>query len=145
MDTLFFYWVIKALLFVILEISNPGLFLFLSFSVGACVGAALNFFDYTLLTQITAAFVVSVAAFIIMSLWIRKRFKDKRISHISNVDALMGKRGIVVEHIGKGATGALKLNDVIWLARSEDGSEIAVGTSVIIVQIKGATLFVVPE
>jgi membrane protein implicated in regulation of membrane protease activity len=144
MDMLFFYWLIKALLFVILEISNPGLFLFLSFSVGASVGAVLNFFDYALTTQVVAAFAVSMLVFIVLSVWIRSKFKDKRISHISNIDALMGKKGVVVEHISASAAGALKVNGVVWSARSDNGNEIPVGTAVTIVNVKGVTLCVIP-
>lgn len=145
MDTLFFYWLIKALLFLILEIGNPGLFLFLSFSIGALVGAATNFFEYTIPVQLAAAFSASIIMFVVLSVWIRHRFKDKRISHVSNVDALIGRKGIVLEHIAADAVGAIKVNGAVWSARSHNDHAIPVGSPVVIVGIKGVTLHVAPH
>lgn len=144
MDTLFFYWLIKAILFVILEISNPGLFLFLSFSVGALVGAGMNFFEYSVALQVATAFIASIIMFVVLSVWIRHRFKNERLSHRSNVDALMGKRGVVIEHIRADGVGAIKIDGAVWSARAYDDQDIAVGMHVIIVSIKGVTLGVKP-
>ena len=61
----------------------------------------------------------------------------------TNVDSLAGEQGIVSETIDNlEATGKVKLNDVFWMARSEDGSIINEGTVVEIVRVDGVKLIV---
>lgn len=61
----------------------------------------------------------------------------------TNVDSLAGEQGIVSETIDNlEATGKVKLNDVFWMARSEDGSIINEGTVVEIVCVDGVKLIV---
>lgn len=61
----------------------------------------------------------------------------------TNVDSLAGEEGIVSETIDNlEATGKVKLNDVFWMARSEDGGIIEEGTVVEIVRVDGVKLIV---
>lgn len=61
----------------------------------------------------------------------------------TNVDSLTGETGVVSERIDNlEATGKVKLNDVFWTARSEDGNAIEQGTVVEIAGVEGVKLIV---
>ena len=61
----------------------------------------------------------------------------------TNVDSLTGEVGVVSERIDNlEATGKVKLNDVIWTARSEDGTVIEEGAVVEISRVEGVKLIV---
>lgn len=61
----------------------------------------------------------------------------------TNVDSLTGEQGVVDEEIDnlKG-TGKVRLNDVFWTARSENGEVIEKGTVVEILRVDGVKLIV---
>ena len=59
------------------------------------------------------------------------------------MDSLAGEQGVVAERINNlDGTGKVKLNDVFWTARSEDGSIIEQGAVVQIVRVDGVKLIV---
>ncbi|HJC14896.1 MAG TPA: NfeD family protein [Candidatus Fusicatenibacter intestinigallinarum] len=61
----------------------------------------------------------------------------------TNVDSLTGEVGVVSERIDNlEATGKVKLNDVLWTARSEDGTVIEEGAVVEISRVEGVKLIV---
>ena len=61
----------------------------------------------------------------------------------TNVDSLTGEVGVVSERIDNlEATGKVKLNDVLWTARSEDGNVIEEGAVVEISRVEGVKLIV---
>ncbi len=61
----------------------------------------------------------------------------------TNVDSLTGETGVVSERIDNlEATGKVRLNDVFWTARSEDGNAIEQGTVVEIAGVEGVKLIV---
>lgn len=61
----------------------------------------------------------------------------------TNVDSLTGEVGVVSERIDNlEATGKVKLNDVLWTARSEDGTVIEEGAIVEISRVEGVKLIV---
>ena len=61
----------------------------------------------------------------------------------TNVDSLTGEVGVVSERIDNlEATGKVELNDVLWTARSEDGTVIEEGAVVEISRVEGVKLIV---
>ena len=61
----------------------------------------------------------------------------------TKVDSLTGEVGVVSERIDNlEATGKVKLNDVLWTARSEDGTVIEEGAVVEISRVEGVKLIV---
>ena len=61
----------------------------------------------------------------------------------TNVDALVGMETVVTKTITKFDKGEIKLNNTIWTAQSDDGTEIPVGTECLVTGIDGATAKVV--
>lgn len=63
----------------------------------------------------------------------------------TNAQALVGQVVLVTESIDNlAAQGAVKVNGVVWTARSASGANIPAGTKVRIDRIEGVKLFVIP-
>lgn len=63
----------------------------------------------------------------------------------TNAQALVGQMVLVTESIDNlAAQGAVKVNGVVWTARSASGANIPAGTKVQIDRIEGVKLFVTP-
>ena len=61
----------------------------------------------------------------------------------TNADRYIGKLAVVTEGISNiDAKGQVKVDNQIWSARSEDGSQIAEGTRVNVLRIEGVKLIV---
>ena len=134
-----FLWISVALLFLILEVGHPGLFFFLSFSLSSLFCALLAFFDVAIAWQCTAFLIVSCIAFELLSRF-AKRLHDNHVR--TNVYALEGKKGQVLEPIRPPATGLVKVEGEVWTARSLSGEAINSGVAVLVVHVRGAHLVV---
>ena len=67
-----------------------------------------------------------------------RRFMRFPRTHDTNLDRLMGRVAIVTERISNpDSTGAVRLGDVVWTARSTDGSVIEEGEYVTFEGIEG--------
>lgn len=58
----------------------------------------------------------------------------------TNIDTIIGQKGIVLENIAPGADGRIKVGNENWKARGDD--DIPAGTEVIVRSVSGATLLV---
>lgn len=134
-------WLIASLVFLILEIFTSGFVVF-CFAFGGVFGALGALCGLGIAWQI-ALFALSTAASfffirpLVMHLFFRKEEQK------TNVDALIGRKAVVVETI-KGAitVGRVKVDGDIWQAISEDGSTIEINTPVTIVGRDGIILTV---
>ena len=114
------------------------------FAGGALVASVLGFVGVGWAWQIVAFMVVSL----ILLIALRPLAKSKMMSHVvaTNVESLIGQVYPVLKKIGPGReAGQLKIGDVEWRAISEDGSEIEEGTAVVIREIEGTKLIVIPK
>lgn len=137
-----FIWSVIALAFLLLELGNPGLFFFLSFSCGAGFSAAFSMLqpEPSLVTQIITFFAGSTLAFIALSRWVKKTSAH---SPKTNVYALQGKRGTVITSITPTESGSVKIGGETWSARAAHEHEtIALGAQVEIVTVRGVHLIV---
>jgi membrane protein implicated in regulation of membrane protease activity len=62
----------------------------------------------------------------------------------SNIDAIIGRRGIVLKSIAKYADGQIKIDNQRWRARAEEDIEedIKEGDEVVVTSVSGSTLIV---
>jgi len=58
----------------------------------------------------------------------------------TNIDAIIGRRGIVLKSIAKNADGSVKVGNEQWRARAEDG--IKEGEEIVVTSVSGVTLIV---
>ncbi|MFC1898511.1 NfeD family protein [Candidatus Cloacimonadota bacterium] len=134
-------WVGIGIICIIIEIFTPG-FLFMSFGVGAIITGVLVWItNMSLPLQI---FIFAVITFVVFLL--TRKLSKKLISAESeptNVDALKGKQGMVVDEIPVDGRGHVKVGGEEWSAVSGDNKKIKVGKKVTIQKIDGNKLIVV--
>lgn len=135
----FFFWLATALAFLFLELGHPGLFFFLSFSLGAVCAAAVSLWDPLIITQCLVFLGGTVVACVALNKW-RKATQPHQQQ--TNVYALRGKRGRVVVAITADKPGHVRVNGEIWLARSHDGIFYPVDAQIEVVDMRGNHLVV---
>ncbi len=136
-------WLAAAVLFGLGELTAPGSFFLLPFSVGAIVAMILAFLGVPVGWEWLAFVVVSGAAF--AGLHPLGRRLDERIPHRGvGADRLIGKEAKVTATIPAGAAtaGNVRVESEDWRARSVDGTQIQVGATVEVVRLEGTHLIV---
>ena len=110
-------------------------------AVGAVAGAATAGLGGGVVLQVVVFAVVSVALIAVVRP-IAARHRTQRPQFASGVDALKGRRAVVLERVD-GSGGRIKLAGEIWSARSLDSDQAyEVGQEVDVVEIEGATAVV---
>lgn len=132
-------WLILFIIFLIFEIATVSL-ICIWFCLGALAAMTASFFGVGLEGQLFIFAVVSLIT-LVLTRPAAKRFR-KSIKP-TNVNALIGLETYVIEDIDNEQNkGEIKVNDVIWNARSSDGSLISKGEKVVINSIQGVKVFV---
>lgn len=141
----YYIWFIAALVFFILEIVTPG-FVLMWFGVGALVSGLLELAGVHNATVQVVVFVLVSILLVTLSRTIFKNF-FMRASPGSglktNMDALVGKVGVVTERIDNElSNGRVLVEGQDWLARAADNAPIDPGARVRITRFEGARLTV---
>lgn len=136
-------WLVLAVLFLIIEFSTPGLF----FGTFFAISSFLTYFLSLLLTENFWILTVSFAILSILSIYLLrpllvKRFKVNETVKPSNIESFLLKEGVVIQKIESNKKGRVEVDTESWLARTNDKSEIEVGTVVKLEMIDGSTLVV---
>lgn len=124
------YWLIAAIVLVIVEICTAS-FGSICFAIGAGFSALVAALGGGFVWQIVVFALVSMLTFIflrpVVIRWLDRKSKDVK----TNVDALIGRKGIVSERIDASQhLGRVAIDGDDWRAVSNDGSVIEKGTSV---------------
>ena len=134
-------WLVAALLFLIFEMGHPGLFFWLSFSLGSFVAAFLTWYDYSW-SIVGIGFLLSS----LVAIALLKRFVGSLVHHgahtLTNTDALIGKIGIVVTPIMTDKPGRVKIGGEEWLARASHEEHLEEGVRVSVVAVRGSHVVV---
>ncbi len=135
-------WLIIAIALTILEVATAG-FGVICFAIGAALSALVAGLGGNFTLQIVIFAVVSLLTFIFLRPMVL-RFLDKRSKDVkTNVDALVGRKGIVSERIDASQhLGRVAIDGDDWRAVSNDGSVIEKGTSVEILKNESIILTV---
>jgi membrane protein implicated in regulation of membrane protease activity len=141
----YYWWLVIAIAFFILEILTPG-FVIMWFGVGALVASLLDLTGiHNLYVQVIVFAIVSILL-VYSSRTIFKNFfiKNSPGNDIkTNVDALIGKIGIVYEDIDNHqSTGRIMVLSQDWLARTADDSLITKNEKVKVIKTDGIKLIV---
>lgn len=138
MNTLFWIWLAIGVVFLIFEVTTPA-FLFACFAVGGFAGAVTVLFTESILIQLAVFAGVSIILIPLTRPLARRITKES--PQKSNIDALIGKTGIILKAIDPDQdSGQVRVEGQIWQAVAEH--KIDQGTKVIINQIKGARAYV---
>ena len=122
-------WLIVSIGLLLLELTS-GDFYVICFAFGAVasiVGAAIGL---PLWVQVLIWAVCSVLCLYFVRPSLVRRLHGKENERKSNVDALVGRQGVVIDTIAAGGFGYVKIDGDEWRSVSADGQEIPVGTNV---------------
>ena len=110
--------------------------------VGAslAVGGAIGLFAGSYESGLIASAVLALLYFLFFRSWLKSKLAVKE-QH-SNVDAVLGRTGVVTKRIGANEAGIVKIGTEEWRAELADVSEPSreIGASVTVSSVEGVTL-----
>lgn len=141
--TQFFFWFALAFLFLLGEVGHPGLCFFLSFTVGACASGIASLWTPSLIIQSSIFLGMTTLIIILLRIIVaRHEHIQLDVHYHSNIDALMGKKAIVVSAIKPDMSGQVKINGELWAARADQ--QVARDTIVQVMAVSGSHVRVRP-
>lgn len=123
-----------------LELTHPGLFFFLSLSVGGCAALGTWIAGLSLEIQAVSFAVSAVLAFVLLRAFVAHRKAGTH--HKTNVEGLIGKKAIVESRIAFPSSGLVKVHGEVWSARAQEQDVLNAGEFVEIVAVIGCHLIV---
>lgn len=134
------FWLVMVAVMLVIEIFTLGLTT-IWFSLGAVAAAVAAGVGAPLWVQILLFSVVSVVIMILVRPFAMKVMNRDRIK--TNIEEVVGGQAEVIEAIdNQKEQGRVRFRGVEWMARSADGSTIAVGTVVTVEAVSGVKLLV---
>ena len=135
-------WVISAGLFLILESITTG-FLVFWFSIGSVFAMIVSFFTDNVIIQ-TSTFVISS----IILIFATRKFCNIFLKNEkpNNVNSVVGKIGkVTIDIIPLDGKGQVKIDNETWSAISENSEEIKKDTEVVVKNVRGVKVVVMPN
>jgi len=140
-NNLWQFWTLIGVICLILELTS-GDFFIMCFSIGAfitAIGAAIG-------ANFTVQIIIFAIASVICLLFVRplaiKYFHRNDENRLSNVDAMIGRKGVVTEPIPANGFGRVKIDGDFWKAKSEDGTAIKDNSTVEVTDINSTIITV---
>ena len=135
-------WVIIAVILFITEIFTPG-FVLACFGIGCLVTGLFSFLGIGLKWQIVIFSITTIVIFFGLIPLVLRYLFPKKYDVKTNIDALIGKSGLVTEKIiSHLQTGRVRIGGEDWKAVSLTGSDIEVGQKVTVEQVEGVKVLV---
>ena len=135
-------WLALIGVFIVLEAATVNL-VSVWFIGGAVAGLVCAILGAGTLLQVTVFILVSALMLALLRPVLKKYLRVKPTK--TNADRLLGQEALVTEKIDNlQETGAIRINGVLWTAKSLEDAQIPTGTRVIIRRIEGAKVYVEP-
>jgi membrane protein implicated in regulation of membrane protease activity len=137
-------WLVAAFAFAGGEIATAGTFILLPFSAGALVAAILAFLGVSVAVEFIAFLAVSVGC--LAALYpLRRRLDRAEPQDGIGARRLLGQPAVVLADVASAlAPGMVRVGREEWRAESLDGTPIAAGTHVKVVDVRGTRVVVFP-
>jgi len=134
-----YWWIIIGILFLIIEISIPGLFFFISLAIGCGAGGISTLLGISINIQYVIALISAlISLYILTTLFANKKHQK----YASNSDALVGQKAIVTHTLESHTPGRVKVNGEEWPAITQNHTRLEKNTLVTIIKIEGNKLIV---
>lgn len=140
------FWAILSLISILLELTSPGYFFFLSISLASLLTTFISWLNIDFIGQIFL-FITSFMIFLL----ILRRYVLNNLNccksgskYTTNVYALKDKHALVTQEIMPYRRGWVKIDSELWAASSSDNQIITSGSIVKVVAIKGSHVIVEP-
>lgn len=134
--------VIGGIIFVIVELALGALTGFDLALVGASLaaGGVIGLFAGSANVGLIAAAALALVYFAVLRSWLKTKLTVR--DQASNVDAVMGKTGVVTKRIAPRDPGLVKVGAEEWRAELAQGDETAreVGATITVNSVEGVTL-----
>ena len=133
-------WLVLLILFLVAEGATAAVTT-IWFAIGAIVAMFAAIFGAEIWLQVVLFAVVSVICLLSLRPVLKKYLEPKKVK--TNIDAIIGKQGVVLEKIDNLAgTGKVKIDGMEWTARSATGETIEKDTVIVVEKIEGVKVFV---
>jgi len=159
MSLIIHLWFLLTIFFILLELSNPGLFYFLSLAIGSSCTFLTSFYDFnSLLTfnscniviQCSVFFVATLISVILLHRYAKQNQKQKSSkAYLSNMYQLIGKT-VEITQVSDycNQSGYGKVNGEVWQIKLQTNhanklSKLNVGMLATVVGVQGCHLQVV--
>ncbi|GHD40335.1 NfeD family protein [Mycetocola manganoxydans] len=140
-------WIVLILLFITIEMLSLE-FTFLMLAIGSAIGLVSGLIGVPWWAQLLIGAAASVLLLLLVRPPLLRALRKGEDPTKSNVDALLGARGQVVQTVS-GIGGQVKLaNGELWtatVAADSPATSLEPGTAVRVLAIQGATAVVVPQ
>ena len=134
-------WLIAAGLFAAGELASVD-FVLLMFAGGALGGMAVALLGGAVALQLVAFVLVSLTLMVVVRPIARRHLMEGTPQMLDGVDAVVGRTARVTQAVDR-HSGRIKLGADEWTARSQyDGEAFAIGETVRILKVDGATAVV---
>lgn len=134
--------VIAGIVFVIMELALGALTGFDLALVGAALalGGGIGLFAGSASVGILAAGALALVYFAVFRSWLKSKLTVRE--QASNVDAVLGKSGVVTKRIAPRDPGLVKVGAEVWRAELAQDDEAAreVGVTITVSSVEGVTL-----
>jgi len=142
MNPMAMLWLVLLILFLVAEGATAAVTT-IWFAAGALVAMVAALLGAQIWLQVILFVVVSIGCLLALRPLLKKYITPKKVR--TNVDAVVGSQGVVLERIDNLAgTGRVKLGGMEWTARAENNECIETGTVVLVEKIEGVKVFVTP-
>ena len=125
-------WAILAVVCLILELSS-GDFFIICFSIGAVFACITDALGGGLILQLVVFAVFTLASLFFVRPFACRFLHKGESNRVSNADALLGRKGRVVETIKADSYGRVQIDGDIWKAVTNETKDIPVDTNVRVV------------
>lgn len=137
-----YVWLGLIVAFIAIEAATVNL-VSIWFIGGALAGLVCAILGAPALLQWAVFIAVSALLLALLRPVLKKYLRVKPTK--TNADRLIGQEALVTEEIDNlRETGAIRVNGVLWTAKSVDDAQISPGTRVVIDRIEGAKVYVKP-
>ena len=136
-------WILIGVICLILELTS-GDFFIMCFSIGAFITAIAAAFVPSFTVQVIVFAVASLLCLLFVRPVALKYFHRKDPDRQSNVDAMVGRKGVVTDDIPEKGHGRVKIDVDSWKACSVDEIAIEKGTKVEVTAIDSVIITVKP-
>ncbi|MEO6796952.1 MAG: NfeD family protein [Candidatus Dormibacter sp.] len=138
----FWFWVIVAIAFAVVEVLSLAFFA-VFITIGAAAAALASLLGFNLLVQVIVLGVVGVAGVAAARPFLVQRLHIGSRRLLSGADSMIGHQGVLSDPIlGPNSPGHLRVAGELWPAITEDASSIPTETPVVVTGLRGSTLIV---
>lgn len=135
-------WLLLGIIFFIIELLTPSIFLFSCFGLACIIIYGLHFIIDTGTSVQWILFIILSVIFIVISRPFAKKITNKKTGKNIFIDSIVGKNVIIEDMDPQTKNVFAKIEGEKWLLKSEDGSLLKTGDSVLILKIEGTKLIV---